>query len=161
MKIHLFIVIVFAILLLNPRNDYAQLKKSDKSLHLSDFLANQGNTFLSFMNPESFHMSHSISASYSALGNGNGIMLNSYINTIDMKLTDNLYLRTNIGIMSSPYNTLGTNFRLNKPQFFGGAEFRYKLTDNSSILLRVNYSPFQTYNNPGYQGKNFLLSGNR
>ena len=150
MKTHLFIIAVFALILLNPQKDYAQLKKYDKGPRISDVLVNPTNGLFSFISSDNFHMSHSISASYSAFGSGGGMMLNSYVNTIDMRLTDNLYLRTNIGIMSSPYNTLGNNFFLNKPQFFGGAELKYDFNDNSSLLFKVDYSPYRSYYSPFY-----------
>ena len=155
MKIYLFIVAFFVVILLNPQKDYAQLKKYDKGPRISDVLTRPGSGLFSFISSDKFHMSHSISTSYSAFGSGGGMMLNSYVNTIDMKLSDNLFLRTNIGIMSSPYNTFGDNFFLNKPQFFGGAELKYDFSDNSSLLFKVDYSPYnRNYYSPFYSPYN-------
>ncbi len=150
MKIHLFIIVFLSLIFLNPQKNYAQLKKYDKGPRISDVLTKPAGGLFSFISSDNFHMSHSISASYSAFGSGGGMMLNSYVNTIDMRLSDKLFLRTNIGIMSSPYNTLGNNFFLNKPQFFGGAELRYDFNEESSLLFKVDYSPYGAYYNPFY-----------
>lgn len=147
MKIRLFIFVFFVLIFLNPQKDYAQLKKYDGGPRISEVLTKPGTSLLGFLDPSKFHMSHNFSMSYSALGNGSGMMLNAYINTIDFQLADNLFLRTNIGIMSSPYNTFGDNFFLNKPQFFGGAELKYDFNDNSSLFFKFDIAPYQTYYN--------------
>ena len=158
MKIRMLIFVFLALIFLNPQKDYAQLKKNEGSPRISEILTTPGTSLLGFLDPSNFHMSHSVSMSYSALGGGAGMMLNSYINTIDLQLSDKLFLRTNIGIMSSPYNTFGDNYFLNKPQFFGGAELKYDFDNNSSLFFKFDIAPYQSYYNsynPRYNNSMF------
>ena len=65
---------------------------------------NNQNSLFAFIDPSKLKMSHSASMSYSTFG-GESIVMNTYVNTIDYKFNDQLSLRTNIGIMASPYNS--------------------------------------------------------
>ena len=69
-------------------------------------------------------------------------MLNSYLNTIDYKFSDNLFLTTKLGLMASPVNNLPNKNMFNDTQFFGGAEIRYLPTENSSVVLRFESVPY-------------------
>jgi len=60
-------------------------------------------------------------------------------------ISEKMVLRTNIGIMSSPYHSFGENSRFNKPMFFGGAELDYKITDKTRLMFRIESSPYQYY----------------
>jgi hypothetical protein len=78
--------------------------------------------------------------SYMSMG-GYGMMLNSYINTINYKFSEKFFLTTKLGIMNSPYNSLPSNSAWNDVQFFGGAELKYLPSDDSAIIFRFESTP--------------------
>ena len=143
------IILSFVIALLTfPSHSFAQLKKDAKLPNFSGLLTSPGTDLLfGLIDPSKIQMHHSFSMSYGT-SMGQGLMLGAYLNTIDYRVSDNLFIRTNLGIMTSPYNTFGENYYLNKPRFFGGGEIHYKINDNSSIMLRVDMGP--GYYQPGY-----------
>ncbi len=143
------IILSFALVLLTmPSHSYAQLKKSARLPNFSGLLASPNqDMLLGLIDPSKIQMHHSFSMSYGT-GGGQGMMLGAYLNTIDYRVSENLFIRTNLGIMTSPYNTFGENFYLNKPRFFGGGEIHYKINDKSSVMLRVDVGP--GYYRPGY-----------
>jgi hypothetical protein len=139
------IPILTVILLIIHVQGFAQLKKDAGSPNISGILNTPRNDFLfGFLDPSKIHMNHSFSMSYNALG-GQGMMLSSYMNTIHLQLSDNLSVQTNIGLLSSPYNTFGENFYLNDPKVFGGAKIKYQFNENSSVQLQFNYTPYYYY----------------
>ncbi len=146
-----FLVLVFTI------NSQAQLKKDTGSPNISSILStSNGDFLLGFLDPSKIHMHHSFSTSYSGFS-GQGMMLTSYLNTIDLQLSENLFLQTNIGLMNSPYNTFGEDFYLNDTKFFGGAKLKYRISDKSSVQLQFDYAPYYYYPTLGsYRYNNFL-----
>lgn len=146
--------------ILMPLLAFGQLKKDTQTPQLLDVLSKPANNFLlNFSDPSTMQMNHSISMSYGMAGNSQ-ILQNSYINTVLFNLSENITLRTDLGILSTPYHTFGESSSLNDPRFFGGAELHYRLSENSSILLRFESSPyagygssslFNNYNNPFYR----------
>jgi hypothetical protein len=142
-NIFLFLILTFIIALSSP--SFAQLKKDTGNPTISGILNSPRNDLLlGFIDPSKIQMHHSLSMSYSSFG-GQGIMMNSYLNTINYQLSDNLFLQTNIGLLSSPYHTFGENSALNDPKLFGGAKLRYNINDNSSIQLQFDYAPYYYY----------------
>jgi len=142
-NIFLFLILVFLISL--STNSFAQLKKDTGNPSISGILSSPRNDMLlGFLDPSKLHMHHSFSMSYSSFA-GQGVMLNSYLNTINYQLTDKLFFQTNIGLLSSPYHTFGENSSLSDPQIFGGAKLRYQFNDNSSIQLQFDYTPYYYY----------------
>ena len=122
----LFLFVALLVLLFSV-NSHAQLKKDTGNPNISGILSSANNDFLlGFLDPSKIHMRHSFSMSYSGFS-GQGMMLNSYLNTIDFQLSENLFLQTNIGLMNSPYNTFGEDFYLNDTKFFGGAKLKYRI----------------------------------
>ena len=135
-----FLVLVFTI------NSQAQLKKDSGNPNISSILNTPNRDFLlGFLDPSKIHMRHSFSTSYTGFS-GQGMMLSSYLNTIDFQLTEKLLLQTNIGLMNSPYNTFGEDFYLNDTRFFGGAKLQYRINDKSSVQLQFDYAPYSYYN---------------
>ena len=121
---------------------FAQYRNQPTKPNISTILSNpRASLFAGFLNPNKLQMHHTVSMSF---GNwaGQSLMLSSYLNTIDYRISEKLWVRANIGIMSSPYNTFGEGFYLNKPQLFGGAQLHYKISENSKITLEFNSSPF-------------------
>jgi hypothetical protein len=140
----------FIALLLIPFLAFAQLKKDTKLPDISDIIAKPASNFLfDFSDPSKFQMNHTLSMSFGMAGNSQ-LLQNSYLNTMLFSLSDNLTLRTDIGILSTPYHTFGKNSSLNDPQFFGGAELNYQISENSFIQLRFDSLPYSSYYNNYY-----------
>ncbi len=123
-------------------NSFAQYRNQPTQPNISTALSGMPSSFLGgFLNPEKFHMHHTVSMSFGSFF-GQSMMLSSYINSMEYQFSKNLWLQANLGIMSSPYNTFGKNFFLNKPQFFGSAQLNYRLNDKTSLMFRVESSPW-------------------
>ncbi len=154
-KIYL-ICIVFLII---PAILFGQLKKDLKQPDFSNILTQPGNqnSLFSFIDPSKLHMSHSVSMSY-ASGGGQSMVMNSYINTIDYRFNDQWSLRTNLGIMSSPYNSLPNNAYLNDQHFFGGAELNYRPSENTLLSLKFESLP-ALYYRPSLWDSRYFNSG--
>lgn len=145
MKRALYVSILIVAFFVWTESGFAQLRKDIAKPNISGVLTNPGADFLfGLLDPSKIHMRHSFAMSYGSFGSG-GLMLSSYLNTIDYQITEKLFLRTNLGIMTSPYNTYGENFFLNKPQFFGGAQLDYKINNNTSLQLRFDSAPYYYY----------------
>jgi hypothetical protein len=151
--------IICILILTMPVLGFGQLKKDVPTTNVSNTLitsAKYDNSLLGLLDPARLQMHHSFSMSYMSLG-GNGIMLNSYVNTIDYKFSDNLFLTTKLGLMASPVNNLPNKNMFNDTQFFGGAEIRYLPTENSSVILRFESVPY-LYTGPSmYNWRNSYL----
>ena len=129
---------ILLLLIILPALGFAQLKTNISKPNISQTLETNRNkdAFTGFLDPSRFHMSHSLSMSYMSFGGG-GAVVNSYINTLHYKFSDDLFLTTNLGIMNTPYSTLPGNENQNGYEFFGGAELKYYPTKNSAIYLRI------------------------
>lgn len=151
----ILLITILGILFLSPMDSMAQLKKNAETPDFTGILTAPSNDVLfGFLDPSKMHMRHSFSMSYGAMGS-HGMMLGAYLNTIDYQISEKLFLRTNIGVMSSPYNTYGEEFYLNKPQLFGGAMLKYQIDDDSSVMLRFDTAPGHYYYRPGYRNTMF------
>ncbi len=144
------------LLIVLPILGFAQLKTNVTKPNISETLetGTSNDAFVGFLDPSRIHMSHSLSMSYMSFGGG-GAVVNSYVNTLNYKFSDDLFLTTNIGIMNTPYSTLPGNEDQNGYEFFGGAELKYFPTKNSAIYLRVEKLPglysgnyYNRYGNP-------------
>ncbi|MEJ2054143.1 MAG: hypothetical protein P8X42_09510 [Calditrichaceae bacterium] len=136
-----FLTVIFLVLSFSI-NARAQLKKDTDKPNISSVLTMPDNNFLlGFLDPSKIDMHHSFSMSYTGFG-GQGMMLNTYMNTIDFQLSKNLLLETNIGLMNSPYNSFGEDFYLNDTKLFGGARLKYNINEKSSLQLQFDYSPY-------------------
>ncbi len=141
--------VALALILFFSSMSFAQFKSQSKLPPLSQVIAKPSNGLIfGFINPEKFSMHHSFSMSYMTLGSGRGMMVNSYMNTIDYQISNPLWLRLNLGIANSPYNSF-QNPALNNTQFFGGAELFYRPTENSMIHIGVDVQP--NYYRPGFR----------
>ena len=139
------------LLALIPALGFGQLKKDIEKPNISQSLiySPSKDAFAGFLDPSRFTMGHSFSMSYVAFGGG-GAMINSYVNTLNYRFSDDLFLTTKFGIMNSPYNTLPANSRLNDVQLFGGAEVKWLPTENTEIFIR--FEKTLGYYSPGYYG---------
>ena len=137
---------LFLILLLIPCLAFAQLKKDSKQPDFTNILAKPENSFLmSFLDPSKFQMNHSFSMSFGA-GGGQQMLQNAYVNTMFFQFSENLTLTTDLGIMQTPYHTFGENSSVSNPQFFGGAQLNYKISDKSFLQLRFESVPYNYFN---------------
>jgi len=134
------------IILVLPTLILGQLKKDLQQPDFSNILTQPAHpaSVFSFLDPSKLKMSHSLSMSYSSFG-GESILMNSYVNTIDYKFNDQLSLKTTLGIMASPYNSLSESSFINNQQFFGGAELNYRPTDDMFFTLRFEKMPYSYY----------------
>lgn len=147
MKIRSIFVIILIII---PVLSFGQLKRDSEKINISNTLKSgaMDNSLLGFLDPSKFHMSHSFSVSYASMS-GAGIMMNTYMNTINYKFSDQWSIRTKLGVMGSPYNTLPNQPYINDLQFIGGAEVVYRPSEDSAIMLRVESVPGSYYFNQG------------
>ena len=132
---------VFLLLIL-PTLCFAQLKTNISKPNITHTLetSKSNDVLTGFLDPSRFHMSHNLSMSYMSFGGG-GAVVNTYINTLNYKFSDNLFLTTNLGIMNTPYNSMPGAENMNGYEFFGGAELKYFPTENSAIYLRIEKMP--------------------
>ena len=137
------------IIILVPALAFSQLKTDVSKPNISKTLETYqlNDAFTGFLDPSRFSISHSLSMSYMTLGGGGGTMINTYVNTLNYRFSDNLSLTTNLGIMNSPYNSLSGNSSFNEYEFFGGAELKYLPSENSVITLRYEKVPAYYYGN--------------
>jgi hypothetical protein len=137
------------LLVIIPAVSFGQLKKDLDKPNISESMeyAQIQDAFVGFLDPSRFTMSHSLSMSYMAFGGG-GAMINTYVNTLNYRFSDDLFLTTKLGIMNSPYNSMPGNSYLNDVEFFGGAELKWLPSKNSAVFIRFEKAP--VYYNPGY-----------
>lgn len=141
----LFITLIFIPFML-----FAQLKKDTKQPDFTSVLAKPAESYLfGLMDPSKFQMHHQFSMSFGMAGNAQ-MLQNAYMNTMNFMLSEDLILTTNLGILSTPYHTFGENSFLSSPQFFGGAELNYKISDESFLKLRFEKNPYGYYSPYGY-----------
>src|SRR4030042_6245829 len=112
----LSLVLVFCL----PYIILAQLKENTKLPAFSQVgVRPNSNLILGFLNSEKLKMHHTFSMSYMSMGRAGGMMVNSYLNTIEYQISNPLFMRLNLSIANSPSNSFN-NPALNNTQFFGG-----------------------------------------
>ncbi len=147
----------FVMILSMPLLALAQLKSDTKSPSFSDIgIRPNSNVVLGFLNPDRLSMHHTFTMSYLGMGGAGGMMVNSYLNTIEYQVSNPVFLRLNLGLMNSPYNSFD-NPALNNTQFFGGAELYYRPSENTLIKFGVDYRP--GFYGPGYYSPGFYNNG--
>ena len=155
MKRTAILSVAFLMIFLVAQNSFAQYRNQPAQPNISSVLSDMPSSFIGgFLNPEKFHMHHTVSMSFGSFF-GQSMMLSSYINSMEYQFSKNLWLQANLGIMSSPYNTFGKNFYLNKPQFFGSAQLNYRLNDKTSFMFRIESSPWGYGYGSGYGYGNY------
>jgi len=148
----LSLVLVFCL----PYIILAQLKENTKLPAFSQVgVRPNSNLILGFLNSEKLKMHHTFSMSYMSMGRAGGMMVNSYLNTIEYQISNPLFMRLNLGIANSPYNSFN-NPALNNTQFFGGAELFYRFNENSLIKVGVDVRP--GYYGPAYYRPGYYLN---
>lgn len=147
--------ILFISLLFLPMLAFGQLQ-ADADRDIETALRQPaGNMLFGWIDTSKLDIHHSFSSTYMGFGGGS-MLLNSYVGTLSYQFADPLLMRVKVGVMNSPLNSFKNNQVLNtldRARFFGGAELQYSPTDNMSLTVGVEstpyaplyyYSPFRT-----------------
>ena len=99
--------LVYISLLLSSLS-FSQYKDKDLSPTVLNGITNYSPSgfFTNFFNPNNFQMNHSVGMSYSSFG-GNGIVLNTYTNSMAYQFSTNLNVEVDASIVASPYSSFG------------------------------------------------------
>ncbi len=151
-------LIALVLLVAMPAWVSAQLKKDSYQPNITTALTQPSMPSLfSWLDVGKIQMNHQLSMSF-GMGAGGQVLQNAYINSMFIPFSENLTLQTNIGIMSTPYQSFGDQSGSNQPRFFGSAQLNYRISKNSSISLRIEKAPYNYgygYGNGGYYGSPF------
>jgi hypothetical protein len=139
------------LILLIPVLLFGQFKAQSNPEISSQIAEPASNIFFGFLNPDRITMHHYFSSSFMTMGN-NSLVLNSYVNSIQYRISNPLLLKVNLGIANVPYNTFQGNSGLNDTQLFGGAELQYRPSQSTSLSVGVNVAPYYYYGYPYQYG---------
>ncbi len=150
---------VILIVLLASSLSFAQFKEElNKPVDIKGkIITGQPSSFFtSFINPENFSMSHSVSMSYSTMG-GNGMALGIYTNSMRYEFNENLDIEVDASLVNTPYNSYGDNFsnQINGI-YLSRAQINYSPSDDFHMVVQYRSAPAgYYYNRPfGYRGYN-------
>ncbi len=148
---HLILTFILIPLLLTN----AQFREqTEKPIDIKGSITNNqpSSSFLHFLDSENFQMHHSVGMSYSSFG-GNGVMLGTYTNSMYFKILDNLDIRVDASLVTSPYSTFGEKFSKDiSGIYISRAEINYRPTKDSKITIQY-FNPvggFYPYGAYGY-----------
>ena len=132
----------------------AQFKDSDdQTVNIKDGITNYqpSSLFLNFFNPQNFSMRHSVSMSYSAMGN-QGVALGTYTNSMAYQFSEDFNIEVDASIVTSPYSSFGKEHQdAINGIYLSRAQLNYRFSDNMSIMVRyLNYPPGSYYPNNYY-----------
>jgi hypothetical protein len=107
--------------------------------------------FLSgLLDPSKFNMHHSFSLSYASFA-GQGLSLGVYTNSMQYKFSDQLDVRTDISLMTSPFNTLGKDAQSSlSGLFLNNAELNYRPWKNTLLQISYRQMPSAYWLGSGY-----------
>ncbi len=109
-----------------------------------------GNFLSGLFDPSKFNMQHSFSLSYTSVA-GQGISLGVYTNSMQYKFSDNLDVRTDISLMTSPFNTLGKDAQSSlSGLFLNRAELNYRPWQNTLLQISYRQMPSAYWLGSGY-----------
>jgi hypothetical protein len=140
--------ILFILILVISLSVSAQFKSQNPektSVANSLFRPSGTNSFLGFLNPENFQMNQNISMQYIS-GNGYGLSLASYTNSMFYKISNPLNVRLDVSLMGSPFGSygMGNNTNFNK-LFISRAEINYQPWENFHMQLQYRQLPISMY----------------
>jgi len=128
---------------------FAQFKGSgfpEKSIKEGIVSEQSGGSIFSFLNSDSFHMSHSYSLSYTGFG-GQGLALGVYTNSMLFNLSNNFNVQVDASVVHSPYSSLGKNFSNSLTGIYlSRAAINYKPWDD--VYISVQYQNIPNYYYP-------------
>ncbi len=141
MKKMLFVCLI----VLLPALASAQLKTNTRIPSMSQVLKNPATNFiLNLFSSNKLQMHHTFSFSLMTMG-GQSAMVNSYMNTIDYQISSPLYLRVNLGLLNSPFNSFNISPDASSTKFFGGAELQYQPSKNTLLKVGISMNPGSYY----------------
>ena len=109
-----------------------------------------GNFLSGLFDPSKFNMQHSFSLSYASFA-GQGLSLGVYTNSMQYKFSDNLDVRTDISLMTSPFNTLGKDAQSSlSGLFLNRAELNYRPWKNTMLQISYRQIPAAYWPGSGY-----------
>jgi len=115
----------------------------------SRFVQPQSGLFNGLFNNPNLDMSQSYSMSF-ASSSGGSVMQGMYLNNMRYRLSGNMLLNLNMGMLHQPYSTYsGSPGGADNAQFIGGAELLYKPSEN--VLLSIGFNNIPYY----YSGRNY------
>jgi len=99
-----------------------------------------------WFNPDSFHMRHTFSMSYSTFG-GQGLSLGTYTNSMTYDFSQSFDARADVSMMYSPYNSFspqGKGKNDLSSVFLSRAELNYRPWSNTLVQIQYRQIPFGT-----------------
>lgn len=109
---------------------------------------------LGFINPNNFHMNHSISMSFNAFG-GQSVALGVYTNNMSYSFNKDLFIEADVSLVTSPYSSFGTEHSKSlNGIYLSRAQLNYRPSENMNIMIQYNggpnnyYSPYNNYYSP-------------
>ena len=158
-------ILFFVLMCISVAN--AQYK--DSGFHESDIknaiIDNSPSSFFGFLKSSNFQMHQSYDFSYSTFGNGQGLALGVFTNSMFYKFSNNLIGQVDISLVQSPYSSLGKDFqsRINGI-YISKAAINYSPWKNTLISIQYRnapysyYNPFNPYNSYGIGYNSFNTS---
>ena len=109
-----------------------------------------GNFLSGLFDPSKFNMQHSFSLSYASFA-GQGMSLGVYTNSMQYKFSDKLDVRTDISLMTSPFNSLGKDAQSSlNGLFLNRAELNYRPWKNTLFQISYRQIPASYWLGSGY-----------
>ena len=134
----------------------ADLPGRQAPVALTDGPASAGLSLGQLFNAQTLDLSHSYELSYGS-GYGGSVGLGVFTSTLRWQPSDRLAGRVDVGVAHSPFGSAGVQNALgfegagDARVFLRNAELAYRPTENSTIHLRVQQSPYGSYASPyGY-----------
>ncbi len=140
--------VMVVLMLLLPAIGMAQFKSQTRLPDFRSVLTSPSSSLFSFLNSDRLQMNHTFSVSYMNFG-GQGLLVNTYMNTINYQISEPLFLRINLGVLNTPLNSFLPN--TNNTQFFGGADLYYRPSKNVLFHIGIQSQPGYLYY-PRYMG---------
>lgn len=131
---------------------FSQYKDKDLSPVVSNGITNYSPSgFLTdFFNPNNFQMHHSVGMSYSSFG-GNGLILNTYTNSMAYQFSENLNVEVDASIVASPYSSLGRAHQNSiNGIYLSRAQLNYSPVKSMYLTIQYHNPPPGSYYNRGY-----------
>ena len=106
------------------------------------------------LDPNKFSMSHSYSLSFFNVGN-QSVSQGLYLNTMNYRFSDPLFLQVRIGFAHQPFGGLGQNNGVNGNLFLQRARLQYKPSDKMTLTIDYQQLPSRMYSPYGYPYRSY------
>lgn len=117
---------------------------------------NPSSLLLGFINPDNLQIHHSLSMSYTSMGN-QGVALGVYTGSLDYKFNDKLDLHVAASVVNSPYSSYGQEHanQINGV-YLNRAQLNYRPAEDMVISVEFSQMPYSYYS-PYYRRSRFLM----